>query len=40
MKSVVKHQDKKINELATRDQIRALENSDKQLQAQMELELE
>jgi len=31
IKSIVQKQDKKINELATRDQIKTLENSDKQL---------
>lgn len=40
VKILVKAQEKKINELATREQIKILECADKQLQQQIEFELE
>lgn len=36
----MKNQDKKINELATREQIKTLETADNLMKAQLELELE
>lgn len=33
IRNIVKNQDKKINELASREQIKLLENADKQMQS-------